>query len=83
MSRFYGDLRGNRGTATRQGTAKSGIDGHIRGWTLGAKVVCFVGEDGEDRVVVNLTGGSSNPSCKLSLGTWSLNADGKPMLTHY
>ena len=45
--------------ATRQGTPKSGIEGHIRGWHIGARVCCFVGEDGQDRVLVYATGGSA------------------------
>ncbi len=38
MSRFYGDLKGSRGNATRQGTKASGIEGHVRGWGTGARV---------------------------------------------
>ena len=72
MSRFYGNLKGGRGEATRQGTANSGIQSHTRGWELGARVACFVGDNGNDQVVINLTGGSSDPSCRLSLGTYEL-----------
>ncbi len=74
MSRFYGDLQGERGMATRQG--HKAIGGHIRGWNLGARVSCFIGDDGEDRVVINLTNGSSDSSCQLSLGTFQV-IDGK------
>jgi len=72
MSRFYGSLQGSRGAVTRQGTSNSGITSHTRGWQIGARVTCFVGEDGQDHVVINITGGSSNPSCLLSLGTYKL-----------
>ncbi len=40
MSRFYGDIKGNRGEATRMGTTSSGMEGHIRGWNIGYRVVC-------------------------------------------
>ncbi|KKN53784.1 hypothetical protein LCGC14_0598770 [marine sediment metagenome] len=72
MSRFYGYLRGNRGLVTREGTANSGIKGHTGGWHIGARVECFVGDDGSDYVVINITDGSSNSSCLKSLGTYRL-----------
>ena len=39
MSRFYADITGGRGTATRQGHAASGIRGHVRGWHSGVRVI--------------------------------------------
>lgn len=72
MSRFYGSLVGSRGDATRQGTAKSGIRSHTRGWQVGARVNCFVGDNGNDQVAINITGGSSNPQVVQSLGTYEL-----------
>lgn len=59
MARFYASIQGNRGEATRIGSKDSGIEGHIRGWNIGGRVCCFVGENGEDRVQISLTGGSS------------------------
>ena len=62
MARFYGDLQGNRGEATRQGTTASGIEGHIRGWHIGFKVVCHARDidDHEiDECIVYQTGGSN------------------------
>ncbi len=47
MSRFYASIQGNRSAATRQGTAASGIAGHIRGWDIGVKVEGH-DYDGED-----------------------------------
>lgn len=52
MSRFYGSLNGSRGVATRQGTEKSGISGHIRGWNVGAYVTVDIDDDGSDMVTV-------------------------------
>lgn len=59
MSHFYADIEGNRGMATRCGTKNSGIQGHIRGWGVGAKVfVNYDEEAGKDIVRVYRTGGS-------------------------
>lgn len=71
MSRFYADIQGNRGRATRQGTAKSGITGHIRGWSIGAKVYCDVNANGEDEITVHLTGGSHHPATYKCLGMFT------------
>ena len=62
MARFYGDVQGNRGEATRMGTPSSGISAHIRGWSIGIKVSCYVDEDGRDFCEAYPTGGSSDPS---------------------
>jgi archaellum component FlaG (FlaF/FlaG flagellin family) len=59
MARFYADIQGNRGEATRMGTTASGMSGHVRGWNIGARVVMDVAQNGEDRVTVYLTSGSS------------------------
>ena len=59
MSQFYGDIQGHRGEATRGGTKKSGIQGHIRGWNIGARVTCHYNEQtGQDEVTVYKTSGS-------------------------
>lgn len=58
MSRFYASIEGNRGEATRQGTAKSGMEGHLRGWHVGCRVVVF-DDNGQDTIKVYKTGGSS------------------------
>ena len=64
MSRFYGDLQGNRGGATRQGTKSSGISGHLRGWKVGAKtIVAPQGKDEAiDEVAILKTAGSASPT---------------------
>ena len=71
MSRFYASIQGNRGEATRQGTKNSGMTGHIRGWNIGVKAVCYVNEEGKDTIKVYLTGGSTSPFIKKDLGTFS------------
>ena len=60
MARFYAEIQGNRGNATRMGTASSGMTGHIRGWNLGARVELDVDPvTGADRLMVYLTTGSN------------------------
>lgn len=58
MARFYATIKGNRGEASRMGTKDSGMQGHIRGWNLGARVIMSVDEDGKDICTVTLTSGS-------------------------
>lgn len=71
MSRFYTEIQGNRGGATRQGSEKSGIEGHIRGWDIGARVSMHTLPTGEDYVRVEITGGSRNPSCLEIIGNFT------------
>ncbi len=63
MARFYAEIQGNRGKATRMGTASSGIYGHIRGYDIGARVDCDPSTEDQniDEVSVILTGGSTGP----------------------
>jgi hypothetical protein len=68
MSRFYGSIQGNRGEATRQGSANSGISCHVRGWDIGIEVRGYVNEEGADEFRVFITGGSNRRmSDKLAL----------------
>ena len=62
MSRFYADISGGRGQATRQGHAASGIRGHVRGWTTGVKVIghTSVDDDTVDVFDIYSTGGSGS-----------------------
>jgi hypothetical protein len=63
MAHFYGSITGNRGGATRQGSAKSGMIAHIRGWDIGVTVRIFVDrETGKDAIEVLQTGGSHSPN---------------------
>ena len=72
MSHFYADIQGNRGEATRGGSKDSGIDGHIRGWHTGARVVCHHDdESGKDIVRVYRTGGSSGKRGQELVAEWS------------
>lgn len=75
MSRFYGTIQGSARTiGGRRGTPASGIDAHVRGWDIGARVRCFVGPDGNDRVSVTITRGSNAEGAERPLGTYRLSA---------
>lgn len=72
MARFYGDLQGNRGEATRMGTSSSGIQAHIRGWYAGIAVVCEAHDTAQGEVDICTayeTGGSSSSRYKRELGS--------------
>ena len=77
MARFYADIQGNRGQATRMGTKSSGIDGHIRGWNSGAKVCCSVDNKGRDVVEVYATHGSGYGGNGVVAGLVMRTVDGK------
>jgi len=76
MAHFYGSIQGNRGEATRMGTKDSGISAHIRGWDIGAKVVCFVDFEGRDCVTLLVSGGTNASKKDINLGTWYVDKDG-------
>lgn len=67
MAQFYAVIQGSRGAASRMGTKSSGIWGHIRGWDIGCKVVCYHTADGKDRMDVFLTHGSNGG---IGSNTW-------------
>jgi hypothetical protein len=68
MSRFYADIKGKAGAASRIGSTNSGIHGHIRGWDLGVEVY---GHDsnGSDEFEVWITGGSRGARKRRMIGT--------------
>lgn len=73
MAQFYANIQGNRGQATRQGTKKSGFDGHIRGWNIGARVFMrFNEETQEDGVTISLTSGSNGRHLSKQLGVFTV-----------
>lgn len=60
MAQFYAQIQGNRGAVTRMGTKGSGIEGHLRGWNVGARVVIWY-DKGQDKDIVQVykTAGSN------------------------
>jgi len=75
MSRFYGEVQGNRGWASRGGSSDSGIRGHIRGWNIGAQVIVSVDDLGRDTVTIHITGGSNGHSPEKFVGKWQMDPD--------
>lgn len=65
MARFYASIQGNKGEASRMGSAGSGISGHIRGWDSGVEVFGHVNQKGEDEFHVYSTGGSNGGERKM------------------
>lgn len=72
MSRFYADIQGSRGEATRCGS--SDIHTHIRGWNVGIEVYGEVDEDGNDVFHVYKTSGSNGRLPSTLIAT--VNQDG-------
>lgn len=77
MARFYGQIQGNRGEASRMGTAKSGFDAHIRGWNVGVRIECLASDDGvdgsQDVIKVYQTSGSNGGDPDVLLATLKEN----------
>ena len=67
MSQFYASIQGNRGEATRCGSKNSGIEGHIRGWSIGARVKGYTDSQGRDHIIVIKTGGSNGHSPEVQI----------------
>ena len=71
MSRFYAEIKGNRGRATRQGFEKSGIFSHTRGWNVGIMAFGFVNDDGNDEFKILLSSGSRGAKKERVLGSYT------------
>lgn len=74
MSQFYGTLQGNRGEATRCGTANSGIVTYAAGWK-GAICVNVSEVDGEDMFTVSLVPWSYSGGCSKVLAQGKLDSN--------
>lgn len=81
MARFKADISGSRGTASRLGTAASGMSAHIRGWNLGIRIYADCDSDNReaDGFTIYATGGSNDPSESKLIGYVRLE-DGSPVL---
>ena len=53
MARYQGFVQGNRGEATRLGTAKSGMWATARGWEGGAHIALYE-KDGRDYINISV-----------------------------
>ncbi len=68
MARFYAEIEGNRGSASRLGSADSGIRAHARGWDVGIAVYGDV-VNGSDVFYVYVSGGSHDASARKLIAT--------------
>ena len=69
MARFRGTIHGQRGEASRLGTASSGLTVKANGWDLSGTVSMF-GPTDSDSVQLTLTTGSNGSDSPTSLGAW-------------
>ena len=74
MAHFYAEIQGSRGATTRCGTKNSGMDCHVRGWDIGArlKVTHF---EGRDYIEVIVTSGSNEKTPDKLAGTICLDSN--------
>jgi len=70
MAHFIGYVAGSRAPVSRLGTKSSGLLATAQGWTLGATVRVSHFQ-GEDRVSIYLTPGSSGGGSDLFLGEFT------------
>ena len=64
MSRFYGEIRGDRARKSATRCGHRGLSSHTRGWNAGVAVELESNADGPDTVRAYLTGGSQYPGSK-------------------
>lgn len=57
-------IRGTEHKTTESRYSNEGLEVHIRGWDSGIMVDVEIGDDGNPRFVIHLTGGSNNPKRK-------------------
>jgi len=72
MSHFYGWLTGNRGTATRCGSLKSGIEATVQSWQNRVRV--HMHDNGKDEEIVDISAHRQDSS---STKTMRLYVNGK------
>ena len=71
MAHFRAVIEGNRGPASRLGSKDSGISTSVNGWGIGVDVYAYHDEHtGENRVRLELTGGSNRRIRSRELGTY-------------
>jgi hypothetical protein len=70
MARFYADIQGNRGQASRRlGTKNSGMSATVNGWEVGVDIMAMANDDGTDSIRIVPNGGSNTVDCvPVSMG---------------
>lgn len=69
MARFYAEIEGARGPASRLGHTHSGIRSHTRGWSVGIRVLGGTNREDTDRFDVYLTNGSNGRGPDVFIGS--------------
>ena len=77
MARFYAEIQGSRGPATRQGSPASGITAHPRGWRVGVRVWGHA-EGDADVFDITATSGSGGHAASRYIGQVRLDEAGNP-----
>lgn len=67
MARLFGEVEGERGSVSRVGHRV--IRSHVRGWTLGVKVVGTINDAGVHEFQIFATGGSNEVISPVHLMT--------------
>jgi hypothetical protein len=68
MAHFRGTIQGQRGSASRLGSARSGLTINANGWDFGVKVILRE-KDGQDVADIFLTGGSHDAAIPVYVGS--------------
>jgi hypothetical protein len=68
MAHFRGTIQGQRGSASRLGSAKSGLIVKANGWNFGVTVNMVLDQYGNDMAYVWITGGSNGAKSSKLLG---------------
>jgi hypothetical protein len=75
MARYRARIQGQRGAASRLGSARSGIMAAVNGWHLGVRVESGPPDGDADTFDVTVTGGSREPTRGIYLGRVSRQGD--------
>lgn len=59
MARFYAEIQGNKGSASRLGSKSSGMDAYVNGWDIGVHIRAYVKTDERDAIFITPNGGSN------------------------
>jgi len=71
MAHFIGRVHGSRKSASRLGSAASGITVSASGWNVGIEVRGYVNSAGKDTFDVYLTSGSNGCGSDTLIGTFT------------
>jgi len=73
MAHFMAVIQGNRGEASRLGSANSGMQASVNGWHSGVRVYASYNEEkGRDEFQITLSGGSNGYIVPRPLGVFAL-----------